>query len=215
MSLEPGLRGTRRWSRRPPPPTDLGTLHGLCSLSLVFLLHWLPILFCLPVHFLIIMVLVLHLSIRPSRVQPPPLPVCRASAPSARLCSLALHSSESVAQWVKIAHWPAPLRLPACRAQVAGLVACTCFRYLILVRSAVGVGQSSLQMWCPREDLANSKDSRVRAGYVREERQGVRGRFTLAGGPRTGECCRKTRTLEEEGSGWNPSLTVYQLGESE
>lgn len=106
---------------------------------------------------------------------------------------------------MKIAYWPAPLRLPTRRTQVAGLVACTCFRCLILVRSAVGVGRSRLQMWCPREDLANSKDSRVRAGYVREERQGVRGRFMFAVGPRTGECCLKTRTLEEGGSGWNPA----------
>lgn len=42
------LRRTRRWSRALP---YLCTLHELCSLPLVSLLHWLHILFCLPVHF--------------------------------------------------------------------------------------------------------------------------------------------------------------------
>lgn len=43
----------------------------------------------------------------------------------------------------------------------------------------------------------------------------MRGSYAFAVGHRMGEYYLKTWTLEEDGSGWNPSLTIYQLGDSE
>lgn len=86
-------------------------------------------------------------------------------------------------------------------------MACACFRFLILVRPPVGLGEAGSKYGSLEKTLQTQIQDQ--AGYVREERQGVRGRYMFAVEHRMGECCLKTWTLEEEGSGWNPTLTIY------
>lgn len=86
-----------------------------------------------PLSFLILMLLMLHRGIRPPRASAGHAPASPGHLLHLCLCADWLFTLRTLLRsWAKIPHWLVPLRLLAHRAHGAGLMACKCFRYLIL-----------------------------------------------------------------------------------